>query len=212
MADINSVKYEEIRAKASEIFMKGHEVKSGIGEVSKEMTQINTIWTGKKCNKFIKVWNENIEALSRYFKLLQLDLAVYLSNVARRFAQIDGEDIKGPGFGWGSGLKEIQLTDESTLRFLTTEVRQFHQRLLTKFDSSTDAIDVILAEVKALPWDSDSSSTFIPILESLSAEAKNAISNISTSLADMIDESINTAESLEGKNVQEGSSFGSSKN
>ena len=107
-------------------------------------------------------------------------------------------------------MKEIQLTDENTLRFLTEEVKQFQQRLTTRFNTSTEAIDTILAEVRALPWDSDSSQAFLPVLESISVDAKNAISNISATLSDMIIESVNTAEKLEGQNVQEGSTFGSS--
>ena len=210
MADINNVNYSEIKTRTRIIWQKGWDVNDGICDVSKEMTQINTVWSGKKCNKFIKVWNDNIQAMAKYFKLLQFDLPIFLGKVAKRFSQIDGEELGTPGYGWGSGLKEIQLTDENTLRFLTEEVKQFQQRLTTRFNTSTEAIDTILAEVRALPWDSDSSQAFLPVLESISVDAKNAISNISATLSDMIIESVNTAEKLEGQNVQEGSTFGSS--
>ena len=208
MEQINSVNYVEMKQQVSEIWDKGGQVKRGLGAISKEIQEVGTIWTGNRCNNFIKEWNANINSMSTYLKFLQFDLAVYLGNVAQRFSKIDENEMGKPGYGWGSGLSEINLTDETNLRFITSDVVSFQERLTNYFTEAASGIDELLVKVKALPWDSTSSEAFLPVFDNCSAGAREALEKIHATLNTMIEAAIADATTLEGQSTKEAGEFG----
>lgn len=202
MAKIQSVDYEAIPQKASNMREIGMQLNNELLTAYQNVTDMHNVWFGKRYQSLVLDFNALIPQLNEMLALVVGEIPFVLETVANNYAMVDmGSNIVGAQQTAPTRIADIAIATDVGMRFLTSEVNTIQNTVSTNFENSKELMNNIESVLNQVQWESEAADSFRARFAQLKGNIVNSIDNIRSEFVKLMQQAQDDIQNAESANT-----------
>lgn len=202
MANITNVNYEGIPSQAQQMRYFGQELNSELTTAYQSITNMHSVWYGKRYNELVKAFNNLIPQINELLELVVGEIPFVLETIANNYSQADqGINVTSANKTAPKKLTNLTVSNDVGMKFVTEEVNAVQTSVSNNFKNAKEKMNTIEATYEKIQWKSEASEAFAIKFKKL----KNAIvlefENINTQFTSLMQQTLSDIQATESANT-----------
>lgn len=195
MSRIRKVNYGEMAIQAKRIREDGKQLNDQIVKAYTYLSDMHEFWYGKRYNKLVMAFNNMVPQLNEMLSLVVYKLPYSLELISNNYSMVDRKQKETVEIDEEPNrIKEIQITNDPGLRFLSDQVISIQQKISKCFEIAQDQMNEIEIEYKRILWESESADIFEKKFSEIKEKITAFFANVNTEFKNLMQQ---TEEDLE---------------
>lgn len=202
MAKIQSVDYEAIPQRASNMREIGIQLNNELTTAYQSITDMHNVWYGKRYQSLVLDFNAMIPQLNEMLDLVVGEIPYVLETIANNYATVDtGSTIVGAQQTAPTKIADIAIATDVGMRFLTSEVNTIQNNVSTNFDNTKELMNNFETVLNQVEWESEAAESFRARFTSLKNSIVNSIDNIRSEFVKLMQQAQDDIQNAETANT-----------
>ncbi|MGN1326961.1 MAG: WXG100 family type VII secretion target [Clostridia bacterium] len=202
MARIANVDYGAMPGQAREMRTSARQLNSEMTKVYKNIEEMHNSWYGTRYNELVKSFNRMIPDLNEMLSLVVQVVPFTLETVANNYSRADnGSNITAASTEGPEKVLDLPVVNDIGMRFLTDNVSDIQQRIVTSFSNAYDLMNTIEATYGKIQWESEAAEAFRARFKELKNNISNEIEDIKVQFADLMTKTKDDIQKAENANT-----------
>ena len=198
MSRIRKVNYGEMAVQAKKIREDGKQLNDQIVKVYTYLSDMHEFWYGKRYNKLVMVFNNMVPQLNEMLSLVVYKLPYSLELISNNYSMVDRKQKETVEIDEEPNrIKEIEITNDPGLRFLSDQVIGIQQKISKCFEIAKDQMNEIEIEYKRILWESESADIFEEKFSEIKEKITAFFANINTEFKNLMQQTEDDLEKAE---------------
>ena len=198
MSRIRKVNYGEMAIQAKKIREDGKQLNDQIVKAYAYLSEMHEFWYGKRYNKLVMAFNNMVPQLNEMLSLVVYKLPYSLELISNNYSMVDRKQKETVEIDEEPNrIKEIEITNDSGLRFLSDQVISIQQKISKCFEIAKDQMNEIEIEYKRIVWESESADIFEEKFSEIKEKITAFFANINTEFKDLMQQTEDDLEKAE---------------
>ena len=202
MARIMSVNYEAIPSQAKQMRETGKQLNGELTKAYSSIASMHSAWYGKRYNELVQDFNNMIPQLNEMLTLVVGEIPFALETIANNYAQADrGQNVVSAVKEAPNKISNIAITNDVGMKFVTAEVEQTQNSVVTNLRNAKDQMNQIEAQYGKVEWQSEASETFKTQLSKLKTSIVTSFENIESQFTRLMNQTKEDVQRTESANT-----------
>lgn len=198
MSRIRKVNYGEMAIQAKRIREDGKQLNEQIVKAYTYLSDMHEFWYGKRYNKLVMAFNNMVPQLNEMLSLVVYKLPYSLELISNNYSMVDRKQKETAEIDEEPNrIKEIEITNDPGLRFLSDQVISIQQKISKCFEIAKDQMNEIEIEYKRILWESESADIFEEKFSEIKEKITAFFANINTEFKDLMQQTEDDLEKAE---------------
>ncbi len=198
MSRIRKVNYGEMAVQAKKIREDGKQLNDQIVKAYAYLSEMHEFWYGKRYNKLVMAFNNMVPQLNEMLSLVVYKLPYSLELISNNYSMVDRKQKETVEIDEEPNrIKEIEITNDPGLRFLSDQVISIQQKISKCFEIAKDQMNEIEIEYKRILWESESADIFEEKFSEIKEKITAFFANINTEFKDLMQQTEDDLEKAE---------------
>ena len=198
MSRIRKVNYGEMAVQAKKIREDGKQLNDQIVKAYAYLSEMHEFWYGKRYNKLVMAFNNMVPQLNEMLSLVVYKLPYSLELISNNYSMVDRKQKETVEIDEEPNrIKEIEITNDPGLRFLSDQVISIQQKISKCFEIAKDQMNEIEIEYKRILWESESADIFEEKYNEIKEKITAFFANINTEFKDLMQQTEDDLEKAE---------------
>lgn len=198
MSRIRKVNYGEMAVQAKKIREDGKQLNDQIVKAYAYLSEMHEFWYGKRYNKLVMAFNNMVPQLNEMLSLVVYKLPYSLELISNNYSMVDRKQKETVEIDEEPNrIKEIEITNDPGLRFLSDQVISIQQKISKCFEIAKDQMNEIEIEYKRILWESESADIFEEKFSEIKEKITAFFANINTEFKNLMQQTEDDLEKAE---------------
>lgn len=198
MSRIRKVNYGEMAIQAKRIREDGKQLNEQIVKAYTYLSDMHEFWYGKRYNKLVMAFNNMVPQLNEMLSLVVYKLPYSLELISNNYSMVDRKQKETAEIDEEPNrIKEIEITNDPGLRFLSDQVISIQQNISKCFEIAKDQMNEIEIEYKRIVWESESADIFEEKFSEIKEKITAFFANINTEFKNLMQQTEDDLEKAE---------------
>ena len=202
MAKIQTVDYEAIPQKASNMRDLGMQLNNELKTAYQSIADMHNSWYGKRYCSLALDFNAMTPSLNEMLNLVVGEIPYALETVANNYSMVDqGANIVGANKTEPTRIADLAIPTDIGMRFITEEVSMVQTNVATNFDKSKELMNNIESVLGQVQWESEAAEAFRAKFKSLKNSIVASIDNIRSEFVKLMQQAQDDIQNAENANT-----------